>query len=309
MQPLPRPLIALTRGQHGLLTKDQLAAISRRQRSLAIGSGQLTIVHRDVYRLASHPETFEQRCLAACFAAPDAVLSGPTAARLHNVRRVHTDDVHILARRAIELTGVSAHRTTMLGPADVQMIGPLRVLRPARLACDLAAFVDDAVLESVIEQMLDRGHVTMSTLRSLARQFCTSGRNGSVRLARVLDGRPNWRRPVDSDIELRLVRELERRGLEVATQVPVLLDSGRTIHLDLAVPGIGLGIEVDHVTWHGGRLDAQRDKARDRELTRLGWTVVRATDDDIERRLVGVADDVFAIAERLRSSRQSRKAG
>jgi hypothetical protein len=273
MQPLPRPLIALTRGQHGLLTKDQLAAISRRQRSLAIGSGQLTIVHRDVYRLASHPETFEQRCLAACFAAPDAVLSGPTAARLHNVRRVHTDDVHILARRAIELTGVSAHRTTMLGPADVQMIGPLRVLRPARLACDLAAFVDDAVLESVIEQMLDRGHVTMSTLRSLARQFCTSGRNGSVRLARVLDG------------------------------------SGRTIHLDLAVPGIGLGIEVDHVTWHGGRLDAQRDKARDRELTRLGWTVVRATDDDIERRLVGVADDVIAIAERLRSSRQSRKAG
>jgi very-short-patch-repair endonuclease len=309
MQPLPRPLIALARGQHGLLTKDQLAAISRRQRSLAIGSGQLTIVHRDVYRLASHPETFEQRCLAACFAAPDAVLSGPTAGRIHNVRRVRTDDVHILARRAIELDGVSAHRTTLLGPADVQMVGPLRVLRPARLACDLAAYVDDAVLESAIEQMLDRGQFTMSTLRSLARQFCTSGRNGSVRLARVLDGRPNWRRPVDSDIELRLLHELESRGLDVVTQVPVLLDSGRTIHLDLAVPDVGLGIEVDHVTWHGGRLDAQRDKARDRELMRLGWTVVRATDEDIERRLISVADDVVAIAERLRVARHSRKAG
>ncbi len=309
MQPLPRPLIALARGQHGLLTKDQVAAISRRQRSLAIGSGQLTIVHRDVYRLASHPETFEQRCLAACFAAPDAVLSGPTAARLYHVRRVHTDDVHILARRAIELTGVSAHRTTMLGAADVQMLGPLRVLRPARLACDLAAYVDDAILESAIEQMLDRRQFTLSTLRSLARQFCTSGRNGSVRLARVLDGRPNWRRPVDSDIELRLLRELERRGLEVTTQVPVLLDSGRTIHLDLAIPDLGLGIEVDHVTWHGGRLDAQRDKARDRELMRLGWTVVRATDEDVDRRLMGVADDVVAIAERLRVARHSRKAG
>lgn len=309
MQPLPRPLIALARGQHGLLTKDQLAMISRRQRSLAIGSGQLTITHRYVYRLASHPETFEQRCLAACLAAPHAVLSGPTAGRLHNVRRVHTDDVHILARRAIELTGVSAHRTTMLGPADVQMLGPLRVLRPARLACDLAAYVDDAVLESAIEQMLDRGQFTMSTLRSLARRFCTSGRNGSARLARVLDGRPNWRRPVDSDIELRLLRELASRGLDVVTQVPVPLDSGRTVHLDLAVPDVGLGIEVDHVTWHGGRLDAQRDKARDRELMRLGWTVVRATDEDIERRLTSVADDVIAIAERLRVARHQRRAG
>lgn len=309
MQPLPRQLISIARGRHGLLTSEQLAIVSGRQRNSLIESGQVVIVHRGVYRLASHAESFEQRCLAACLAAPDAALSGPTEGRLLGLRRVTTDDVHILARRTILLQGVVAHRTTMLTTGDVQMRGDLRVLRPARLACDLAAHVDDAVLESVIEQMIDRGLVALPTLRSMARRFCTPGRNGSARLARVLDGRPNWRRPVDSDIELRLLRALTGRGLVVTTQEPVRLDGGRTIHLDLAIAELGVGIEVDHVTWHGGRLDVQRDKARDRALMRLGWTVIRVTDEDIERRLPMVVEDIIEIAARRRANRPQRMAG
>jgi very-short-patch-repair endonuclease len=80
------------------------------------------------------------------------------------------------------------------------------------------------------------------------------------------------------------------------TQYRLMLDSGREIILDLAQPEIRFGIEVDHTSWHGGRLETQRDKARDREAMRVGWQIARVTDDDIERRLAGTVDQLVTIA-------------
>ena len=70
----------------------------------------------------------------------------------------------------------------------------------------------------------------------------------------------------------------------------------------MAMPELRLGIEVDHVTWHGGRLDVERDKRRDRDLARLGWQVVRVTDGDVEHRLAATVDDLIAIARRRRAA-------
>lgn len=303
MAPLPRAALAMARAQYGLLSVADLASasVSGRGRSGALESGLLTKVHRNVYRVGSHEETFEQRCVAACLAAPHAALSGPSAGRLMGLRKVWTDDVHVISTRTVLLVGVVAHRTTLLVPADVHQRGPMRLLRPARLVCDLAAYLDDADLESVIEQVLDRRMAQLSTIRELARTFMRSGRGGSARLGRVLDARPSWRRPVDSDLELRLLRALQRRGLELATQVPVMLDNGHEVRIDLAAPDLRLGIEVDHVTWHGGRLDTQRDKVRDRELMRLRWTIARVTDEDITRRLEETVQQLVDIASVLRS--------
>ena len=303
MPPLPRSALATARTQYGLLSTSDLtsASVSARARIGALESGLLSKVHRNVYRVSSHEETFEQRCVAACLAAPHAALSGPTAGRLMGLRKAWSNDIHVIATRTVSLDGVVAHRTTLLGAADVHQRGPLRLLRPARLVCDLASFLDDECLESVIEQVLDRRMAQLSTIRELARVFVRSGRDGSARLARVLDGRPGWRRPVDSDLELRLLKALQRRGLELVPQVPVLLDSGREVRIDLAAPDLKFGVEVDHVTWHGGRLDAQRDKVRDRELMRLRWTIARVTDEDISRRLEETAQQLLDIAATLRS--------
>jgi very-short-patch-repair endonuclease len=276
------------------------SAVSARARSGALDSGLLSKVHRSVYRLTSHAETFEQRCVAACLAAPHAALSGPSAGRLMGVRKVWTNDVHVISKSTVLLLGVVAHRSTFLTQADVHERGPLRLLRPARLVCDLASFLDDDDLESVIEQMLDRRMLQLSTARGLARDFCRSGRDGSARLARVLDSRPNWRRPVDSDLELHLLKATQRRGLDLIPQFHVVLDSGREVSLDLAAPAIKFGIEVDHVTWHGGRLETQRDKVRDRELMRVGWTVARVTDEDIAHRLDETVRQLIDIAAVLR---------
>jgi very-short-patch-repair endonuclease len=307
MRPLPRKLLTIARDQHGLITTADLERerFVGRARMAALESGLLVPVHRGVYRVGTHTGSFEQRCLAALLAAPDAALAGPTAGRIWNLRHISTDDVHVLAKRAIQLDGVHPHRTDLLGQHDVTVRFDMRVLRPPRLLCDLAWHLDDRTLESVFEQMLDRKMLTLRSARSAARRFTARGRPGSRRLGGLLDSRADWLKPVDSDLELRVWRSLAQLGYDLDRQVMVTLDDGGTVRLDLGIVDLKLGIEVDHVTWHGGRLDAQGDKRRDRMLTRLGWTVVRVTDEDVEQRLATTIDDLVAIIERLTETRRS----
>jgi very-short-patch-repair endonuclease len=102
-------------------------------------------------------------------------------------------------------------------------------------------------------------------------------------------------RSPDSDLELRLWRALAAAGESFERQQRVELDGGDVIQLDLACPECRLGIEVDHVTWHGGRIDVQSDKRRDRRAARVGWTMLRVTDDDIDSRLASVVDDIRTV--------------
>lgn len=298
MKPLSRELLAIATDSFGLVTVEQLTrhGLVGRSRESALESGYLTPLHRGVYKVAGHPDSFEQRCQAALLAAPHAVLSGPTAGRLWGLRKVFTEEVHVLARTAIHLAGVTAHRTVLLGPADTTVRDRLKLLTPPRLLCDLASFLDDQALESVLEQMIDRRLISAQGARAAVRRFVAPGRPGSLRLGRVIDSRATWLRPVDSDLELRLWRALSGRGLELERQVAVRLDDGSTACIDLADRLRRFGIEVDHVTWHGGRLDAQRDKQRDRRLRQVGWTVHRVTDDEVTGRLAETVDELLALS-------------
>jgi very-short-patch-repair endonuclease len=56
-------------------------------------------------------------------------------------------------------------------------------------------------------------------------------------------------------------------------------------------------VEIDHVTWHGGRIDAQDDKARDRALRRIGWQVDRVTDEDVRLRFEATIDELVELVE------------
>ncbi|TDT17061.1 uncharacterized protein DUF559 [Ilumatobacter fluminis] len=300
MRPLPRAVLDGARRQHGLVTATDLrrADYAGRARTDALACGLLVRVHKGVYRIGSHAETFEQRSKAALLAAPDAVLAGPTAARFWNLRSVRTDDVHILALRAIKLRGVHAHRTDLLRSGDsVEKLG-FRLLAPARLLCDLARFIDEAELESVFEQMLDRRIITVSSARQIARRFCRPGRPGSQEVARLLDARPEWLKPVGSELELRVWKALARVGHALERQVEVEVEDGSTVRLDLAQRECRIGIEVDHTRFHGGRLDVQGDKRRDRLLTALGWTIVRITDEDVDRRFVATVDELVRLLDR-----------
>jgi hypothetical protein len=303
--PVPPEVLTHSRSQYGLVTLTQLSGsgVTHRRRTELLGCGFLVQAHRGVYRLGTHDVGFEQSCLAACLALPTVVVSGPSAGRLLGLRRMPTGPVHVMARsRNTELNDVVFHRTTTLGPADwTTRDDGIRLLRPVRLAADLARFLDDHDLESVLEQLIDRGLASVPAMHACGRRLAGSGRDGIRRFGRVLSSRPAWNKPKDSDLEVRLFRELAANGVVLETQVRIDLGGGRWLNLDGADRARRFGVEVDHVSWHGGRLAAQRDKWRDRQLMRIDWLVARVTDEDIERRLQSTVGELCEI-HRLRAA-------
>jgi hypothetical protein len=153
----------------------------------------------------------------------------------------------------------------------------------------------------MVEQGLDRGNFIMPTLMAFGRRLCRPGRDGSARFAEVINSRPAWLKPVNSDHELRLARALEHRGFpRLERQCRVEIRPGVVVHPDLGVPCDRFYIEVDHVTWHGGRIDGVYDKHRDLKVRVAGNHVERVTDDAIDHRLDETVDDLWVLWQRFR---------
>ena len=188
---------------------------------------------------------------------------------------------------ALHLDGVVVHRTNALDMTLDVFTRPdgIRVLRVPRLVFDLARFLDDDHLESVMEQLLERQLVDVPALFATGRRLRRFGRDGSARFGRVLARRPAWTKPCQSGLEIELLNALRRAGVALQPQCPITLPDGSTIHVDGGDPVRRFGVEVDHVTWHGGRIESQYDKWRDRQVFRRGWLVPRVTDADVRLRL------------------------
>lgn len=273
--------------RHGVVTFVELVAdgLSHNRIRDLVTDGLIIRCHNGVYRLASSPRSFESRCAAACLADDSVVVTGPAAARLWRFRHVwRPDDPIVLTRhdRTPLSRGVILRRTNVLDPEDVTArADSIRLASPPRAWFDCARDVDDDRFERLTEWVIDH-HASVPTLWRTRRRLGGRGRPGLARVNRVLSQRAAWQRPAGSGIELAVVRALEAGGVEtLVRQHPIQLPDGVVIHPDGALPAIRWAVEVDHVTWHGGRLDAQRDKGRDRKLRRVGWHVDRVTDVEV----------------------------
>ena len=263
--------------------------------------GELVSPTRGVFVHPGVPPSWEQRVAVACAAHPSGVTSHRSAGRLHGLRRLGpVDDVEITVpgTRSMARPDVAVHRSHLLRAHHVDhRPDGIRVTTLVRTVFDLAGVLGDAALESVIEQVIDDGRATVDSLVQIGHELARRGRPGSARFNRVLGARPAGRRPAESDLEVRVDRALSALGLPPALRrAAVVLPDGSVIHPDLWWPDLRLVVEIDHVTWHGGRRDAQYDKGRDRQLARLGVQSVRITDEDARRRLGGAAADIAAIA-------------
>ena len=78
----------------------------------------------------------------------------------------------------------------------------------------------------------------------------------------------------------------------------ITLGAGELFRLDFYWPVESEALEVDHVTWHGGKLDLTADKRRDRLVSRFGVRTTRITDDDVRHRLPAIINDLRAILSR-----------
>ncbi len=273
--------------RHGVVTANELIADGFSHRAIAhhVASGTIIRVHNGVYRVATSPDTLESRCAAACLADPLAIVTGVTAAQLWAFRHVWRGDVpHVLVGhdRTPLTRGVIMRRSNMIDTSDaVARADGILVASPPRAWFDCARDLDDDRFERLTEWVLDN-HTSLQTLWRLTRRLQAKGRPGLGRVNRVMSRRADWQKPAGSGLELRVLRALEDRGVELVRQHAITLPNGQVIHPDGADPAIKWALEVDHSSWHAGRVESQRDKVRDRGLRRLGWQTDRVTDYELD---------------------------
>ncbi len=289
----------VARSQHGVITIDQLVAakVSRTTIRRLDAAHVLVGDHKSVRRLASAPRTLEQRCAELCLAHPSAFVTGPTAGILMGLRKMpRHSPITLASRHPVHLhhTGVVFRRSRKVDERDaVRHSDGINMARPARLAFDLAATLGDRAHRSVVDQLMHEHDVELSELAATARRLCHPARPGSVRFATTLSTLTEF--PTESDAELRVARALLDRDVPVETNTTWLdLPSGRRARLDLSVPGIRWGIEIDVHPSHLGIIGSTDDKRRDRQAALLGWSIVRITSLDLID-LDAAADELLAL--------------
>lgn len=307
MRHLSTGLANLIGERHGMAARHELLedGWSRHRIETAVASGELVVCHPGVYRVHTSPRTFEARCVAACLADPELVVTGRAAARLWKFRHVRYDGAPIVLAEHDRnpLSGdVVVRRTNVLEQSDrVVRTDGIVAASPVRTWFDCGRDVSDATFEAITEWVLDR-HATVPTLWSTIRRMDARGRPGLARVRTVMSLRSDWQRPAGSKLELRVLRALREVGVpELVQQHPITLPNRIVIHPDAADPEIRWALEIDHVTWHGGRADAQRDKGRDRGLRRIGWQVERVSDQELREDFAGTIKEIAELYHLRRS--------
>jgi very-short-patch-repair endonuclease len=167
-------------------------------------------------------------------------------------------------------------RECQVPPADRELRGDLRILRPVRAVADLLRLLPDAERLVVADAVLRNG-ATIETLRTeLAHHRGLRG----VRLAQAVLARADGR--AESPPESRLRHVLLEAGLAVVPQHDVHAGDGRWIaRVDLAIPELKIAIEYDGREVHERSDVFVRDRRRQNELVAAGWTVLRFSAADL----------------------------
>jgi very-short-patch-repair endonuclease len=254
--------------QHGVVSVTQLAqaGIDKFRVHRRIRSGRLHRIHRGVYAVGHKGLSDEGRWMAAVLACGEgAVLSHLAAAALWGLlpRPAGPIDVTVAGSGGrSHRPGIRRHRSSTLRPEQMTRSKGIPVTTPARVIADL------------------RRVASAEQLRRAIRQAEVLGLEIGPRAGRDL---------TRSELEHRFLRLCRRHRLpppEVNAQV------GRFI-VDFVWRGNKLIVETDGYRYHRGRQAFEDDRARDVELRRRGFGVVRFTHSQ-------VTDDPRAVAAALR---------
>jgi len=301
---LPSAVLAILGERHHVITTADLArcGVGRSAVDSLLRAGTMRRVTRGVFALSATPPTLEHRCRVLSVLHPGGFITGPTAAMLAGLRRQpRSAALHIAVphgRRLDHERGVHYHQTTQLTRADrSSRADGIVVASGPRLAFDLAAHLRPIDHRSVVEQMLALGMVDRDQLRRIGERLVHPARRGSRTFANTIatlsDGRPQ-----DSHDEVRLLAALVERGIPVVPQVPVTRD-GKTLHLDLGVPGVRWGVELDIHPDHRTPQGHRRDTRRRRSMQWSGWQVEEVAELDVAD-AVTLADTADELAELYR---------
>ena len=271
-------------GLHGAHLRADLAAEFGTHRvKSALATGELRPLWRFVVFAADRwLDPLTRGAAALLLAGTDAALSGPTATTLHGCRALTAANTHITVRPGRTFKprpGLVVHHCGMF-TRDVVDVEGLRVLSLDRTVADLlcTARPEDAL--TVADEALRLAGPDADVLR---KQIAGKIRRrldprGTVRGGNLLDlASSRSLSPAESRFRWKLVDAgfpLPEVNWELTA-----LDGTVICILDLAWPSVRIAAEYDGYAAHAGR--AAEDQAREEDLRRRGWIVVRASAADL----------------------------
>jgi hypothetical protein len=290
--------------QRGLLARRQLRALGMTDSAIkhAVAAGRLHPVFRGTFALGGARVDERGRMLAATLACGEgALVSHRSAAALMGLLDVAPRVIDVIARaqRGRKIDGIRQHDVRRPRRWETGTFDGVPCTSPARTLVDLAGAVGSRTLRSAFEraaarQLLDIGAVEASLGRG--------GRRGTVALRALLgEWRPAAavvaRGRLKSPLEAKVLPLLARRGLPMPlANAPVDLVEGK-IEVDFLWPDRRFVVEADSRAFHATDAAFERDRWRDRELMRAGYSSLRLTHSEVETEAAAVAD---TIAARLR---------
>ncbi|MGH2812820.1 MAG: type IV toxin-antitoxin system AbiEi family antitoxin domain-containing protein [Actinomycetota bacterium] len=287
-----RKVAQLAAKQIGVFSLAQLEALGAGEGMIRhrLRSGRWERVFRGVFRITgSHQpgsrHEWEQLLMAACLAVEGAVLSHRAAGRTWGfVEESQVVEITVPRGRRVRIAGIVAHESLDLGRSDRTRIGPIPITTPARTLLDLGSVLPADDLEEALHIAVSRGLVDLRRLERKLMELAGPGRRGAGSLRKLLKVCAVGGTPA-SVLETRFLRLTSGARLPTPDCQYRIHDPRGTLVaiVDFAYPGARLAIEVDSFRYHGSRKDWNRDLARRNALTRLGWTMVHVTFEDLQR--------------------------
>lgn len=268
----------------------------------AVAVGRLHLIFRGVYAFGRRQIDERGRLFAATLACGDkAVVSHRSAAALMGLldKTPVSIDVIALGKRGVTIDGIRPHDVRRPQPWETGTFDGVPCTSPARTLVDLAGVVGTRTLRSTFERAAAR---KLLDVEAVDLSIGKGGRRGTRALRGLLD---EWRpaAPVlargrlKSPLEAKILPLLAKRGLPMPRpNAPVELVEGR-IEVDFLWLEQRFVLEADSRAFHATDVAAERDRWRDRELVRVGYSSLRVTWEQAEKETQEIAD---AVAVRLR---------
>lgn len=271
-------------GLHGAhLRRDLVVALGRRRVADAVRRGELRPLWTGT--LVEHDRLLDPLTRAAAgqlTAGTRSVLVDATAAFVHGCRSVDVARTHVRVPYGVHTTcrsGLVVHHGRAFADDVVEREG-LRVLPLARVVADLLCRPGAADALAVTDEALRLARPDHERFRrDVARRLrLRHDPRGTVAGAFLLDlASPDAESPPESWVRLGLVDA----GFPVPQVNWTVVDGGgrELFRIDLAWPGHRIALEYDGYAVHSGR--EAEDAARQAELERRGWVVVRVRKEDL----------------------------
>lgn len=277
--PFAETAARLAKGQHGIVTRQQLLAAGIPSANIGrrVGSGWLRRIHRGVYLVGAVPPPLAPE-MAACLACgPHACVSHSSAARLWRLvpaRAKRKEPVHVtVPGSARRRPGIRVHRVVELAGDETTRLQGIPITTPERTLLDVAGLMSSRALEQALAEAYARHLATAESVGALIERH--PRRPGARHLLDLLGGSdPAHTRSHAEDRFLALIEKagVERPGVNVRV-------AGHLV--DFFWRRAGLVVEIDGFGPHSSRKAFNRDRTRDADLVGAGYRVLRIPWDSL----------------------------